>query len=194
MPKGVSLARLYYPPTKSEIIICAVKRRALLHSSYVNDLLFDMQPECTFIQFAPDDPLFIKPEGDSAKDFRLEWRELVRRGKHSRFFVNPHPKYTSEVILTNEKVRQLMNHCLKPAIDEYEITPKVLYSPSDLKHSALTDRPIPDAFLTPLLYSYNTLSSTATNPRVIAIGDMPTLVQKEIQARALNIDQCQQIF
>lgn len=190
MPKGISFARLFYPPNKSEIILCGVKRRALLHSSFVNDLLFDMQPECTFIQFAPDDPLFIRPEGDSEKDYRAEWRELVRHGKDSRFYVNPYPKFTSDILLTKERVKRLVNDSIKPAFDAFEVAPKVLYSPSDLKHNSITDKPIADAFLTPLLYSYNTLQGTESNPRVVAIGDMPLLIQKEIQARALNIEQC----
>ena len=42
VPDGISFARLVYPPNKSEIILCGVKRRAQLHSSFVNDLLFDM--------------------------------------------------------------------------------------------------------------------------------------------------------
>lgn len=49
VPKGISFARLFYPPSNSEIIVCGVKRRAMLHSSFVTDLLTEMQPECTFV-------------------------------------------------------------------------------------------------------------------------------------------------
>lgn len=49
VPEGISFGRLIYPPTKSEIILVGVKRRALLHSSFINDLLFEMAPECTLI-------------------------------------------------------------------------------------------------------------------------------------------------
>jgi len=61
VPKGINFARLSYPPNNSEIILCGVKRRAMLHSSFVSDLLTEMQPECTFVQLAPDNPMFIKP-------------------------------------------------------------------------------------------------------------------------------------
>lgn len=49
VPQGVAFSRLTFPPTGSEIILCGVKRRALLHSSYINDLLLEMQPECTLL-------------------------------------------------------------------------------------------------------------------------------------------------
>jgi hypothetical protein len=38
VPKGISFLRLVYPPTQSEIIVCGVKRRGVLHSSFINDL------------------------------------------------------------------------------------------------------------------------------------------------------------
>ena len=42
VPKGISFSRLIYPQNQSELIICGVKRRALLHSSYINDLIFEL--------------------------------------------------------------------------------------------------------------------------------------------------------
>jgi hypothetical protein len=42
VPKGISFSRLIYPLNQSELIICGVKRRALLHSSYINDLIFEL--------------------------------------------------------------------------------------------------------------------------------------------------------
>jgi hypothetical protein len=49
VPKGIQFARLVYPPSGGEIIVCGVKRRAMLHSSFVHDLLMETQPECTFL-------------------------------------------------------------------------------------------------------------------------------------------------
>ena len=109
MPKGISFSRLIYPPTKSELILVGVKRRAILHSSYVNDLLFELQPECTFLQLAPDLPMFIKPQGESEKDFRGEWFNFVRKHKNSNFIVNPLPKYINDITLTKDKVGSLFN-------------------------------------------------------------------------------------
>ena len=39
VPRGISMQRLYYPPSQSEIILVGLKRRAILHSSYIYDLL-----------------------------------------------------------------------------------------------------------------------------------------------------------
>lgn len=35
VPKGMTLSRFYYPPSKSEIILVGLKRRAIIHSSYL---------------------------------------------------------------------------------------------------------------------------------------------------------------
>lgn len=51
-----------------------------------------------------------------------------------------------------------------------------------------------DTLLTSLLYPYNRIDQDDHNPMVTVIGDMPMLVQRELQARALSIDECQLIF
>ena len=81
------LSRLIYPPNRSELILCGVKRRAILHSSYINDLLYEMQPECTFLQIPPDLPMFIKPSAESEKDFIGEWYQFIRKAKNSDFLL-----------------------------------------------------------------------------------------------------------
>ena len=129
MPKGINFVRLTYPPTNSEIIVCGLKRRAMLHSSFVNDLLLEMKPECTFLQLAPDHPLFIRPED---KDYRSEWHQFIRRSKYSDFYVNPKPKYTSDVVMSKERVKSFVNNCIKPAENEFELGSKVIYSQSEL--------------------------------------------------------------
>jgi len=83
VPKGISFARLLYPPNNTEVIVCGVKRRAMLHSSFVTDLLVEMQPECTFVQLSPDHPMFIRPQGESNQDFKAEWHNFLKRGKDS---------------------------------------------------------------------------------------------------------------
>jgi hypothetical protein len=35
----MTLSRLFYPPSKSEIILVGLKRRAPIHSSFIYDLL-----------------------------------------------------------------------------------------------------------------------------------------------------------
>jgi hypothetical protein len=63
VPKGVTLSRLYYPPSKSEIVMIGVNRRAHVHSSFVYgkqnysnfiifnclDFLIEMKPESVYI-------------------------------------------------------------------------------------------------------------------------------------------------
>ena len=100
VPDGISFGRLVYPPTKSEIILIGAKRRALLHSSFINDLLFDMAPDCTLIQIPPDHPMFIRSTEESAKDYLGEWYQFLRKGKDSQFYVNPYPKFASDTVLT----------------------------------------------------------------------------------------------
>jgi len=148
------------------------------------------------LPLSPDLPLFIRPEGDQAKDFRGEWYQFVRRGKNSQFFVNPLPEYPRDVVLTKTRINHLFDGSLKYAVGDIEIGPQAIYS-SDTRFEHLAsaqDLISPDSFLTPLLYPYNSLASAEDNPRLAVIGDMPLLVQKELQARALSIDQCKHIF
>lgn len=192
VPTGVNFARLSFPPTKAEIVLCGVRRRAVLHSSYVNDLLFEMQPECTFVQLSPDLPMFIRPDGDQQNDYRGEWYHFVRRGKGSKFFVNPRPEYPRDTILTKARLTQLFETSLRHAPADIEIGPSVIYSPDPRFELLPASQGVlsPDALLSSLLYAHNCLQPTTENPRVVAIGDMPILVQKDLQARALSTDQC----
>ena len=60
VPRGMTLQRLYYPPSKSEIILVGLRRRAGVHAQFVYDLLSEMRPEAIFVQLPPDLPVFIK--------------------------------------------------------------------------------------------------------------------------------------
>ena len=151
-----------------------------------------MQPECTFVQLPPDLPIFIKPQGEQVKDFRAEWYQFVRKGKDSRFYVNPYPKFTSDITLTGKRVKKLINNSIKTAEDMFEITPKVIFSPGEIKYGMNGN--LADSLMTPLLYNYNSLDGSEENPKVIAIGDMPMLIQKEVQARALFLDHFYSFF
>jgi hypothetical protein len=103
----------------------------------------------------PDLPLFIRPTGEQSKDYRGEWFQFMKKGKDSRFFVNPYPKFTSDIILNSEKVKNLVNNTIKTNEDLYDISPKAIYSPGEQKFGM--DQNMADSFLTPLLYSYNSL-------------------------------------
>lgn len=75
-------------------------------------------------------------------------------------------------------MKKLINNSMKPAEDIFEMTPKVIFSPAEIKYGLNTN--LADSFLTPMLYNYNSLDGKEDNPRVITIGDMPMLIQKEI--------------
>jgi hypothetical protein len=79
----------------------------------------------------------------------------VRKGKDSRFYVNPYPKYTSDIMLTGSRVKKLMNNSIKTAEDIFEITPKCIFSPGEIKYGMNAN--LADSFMTPLLYNYNSL-------------------------------------
>ena len=43
-PEGVTLSRLYYPPNKSEIVLVGLKRKTIIHSSYIYGMLVHIHP------------------------------------------------------------------------------------------------------------------------------------------------------
>jgi len=69
----------------------------------------------------------------------------------------------------------------------FDIGAKVIYSSNELKFSDARTL-MSDTFLTSFLYPYNSVTPDSRNSKVVAIGDMPILVKREIQARALGID------
>lgn len=90
--------------------------------------------------------------------------------------------------MSKVRVEQLINQTFRNSPELFDISAKVIYSMGELRYDE--NKVIPDAFLTPMLYTYNSLNDTENNPRSIVIGDMPKLVQLEKWARALNIGQC----
>ena len=59
--------------------------------------------------------------------------------------------------------------------------------------SSRHDQLAPDALMTPILWHYNSIASEA-NPRVLVVGDMPLLIQKEMAARAMPLTAVQSLF
>lgn len=159
VPPGVTISRLEYPVyvegklKMSTVILLGVKQRAIIHASFVNDFLEALKPETVFLQVPPDLPLFIKT--GPKQDFRTRWFQFLNSGADARFFVNPKPQYTSDIILNNKnRLKSLYEHNLVPATDEYEIGKHCIYS----RQKGLLQQDMkPDAILTPLLYSYQNL-------------------------------------
>lgn len=137
--------------------------------------------------------MFIRPEGSCEKDYKSEWYKFIRKAKSSSFFVNPMPKFASDIVLTNSRIKTLIDSSLKFNEEEFEFGSKIVYSPSELTFSP-TENLMADSFMTPMLYPYNTVTVSPSNPRVTVIGDMPLLVQREYQARSLSIKQVQKIY
>ena len=76
-----------------------------------------------------------------------------------------------------------------PAVNEFELGTKVIYSH---QRGALPSKTVrADAFMTPLLYSYN--NSMDENIKTV-IGDMPLLFQRHSQALSLSVDQAIAVF
>lgn len=54
VPKGITLSRLVYPMDKqgrlSTIVLVGVKRRTMIHASYIYDLLEHLKPEMVYVQ------------------------------------------------------------------------------------------------------------------------------------------------
>lgn len=44
----------------SSVVLLGVKRRTMVHASYVYDFLETLKPEIVFVQQPPDLPMFIK--------------------------------------------------------------------------------------------------------------------------------------
>ncbi|TNV80742.1 hypothetical protein FGO68_gene107 [Halteria grandinella] len=199
VPKGITLQRLYYPPSKSEIILVGVKQRVVVHSSFVYDLLQEMRPESIFVQLPPDNPLFIRnpktsQTGEVQSKYREQWFRFLKRGLDASFLISPRPKFTSDVILQGDKLKRLFEDNIIPATDEFEVGTNAVYSQTkrtmDLELKA-------DAFLTPLLYAYNNhLNRSATTGAHIQVivGDMPKVVHRELAGRRFRVQECQEMF
>ena len=78
------------------------------------------------------------------------------------------------MINNGERMKKLLDENMYPAIDDFDIGAKAIYSRH--KGSSLEKVLLPDALLTPLLYGYNTSLNNRVNTY---IGDLPMLVLRE---------------
>jgi hypothetical protein len=69
--------------------------------------------------------MFIKGKGD---DFMSSWYHFVKKGKDSKFYVNPKPKFTSDIVLNQSKMKTLFDEVIVPAKEHFELGPNVMYS------------------------------------------------------------------
>lgn len=128
VPRGMSLQRLYYPPTKSEIILVGLRRRAGVHAQFLYDLLTEMRPDSIFVQLPPDLPIFIKntkPKDDKKTHilYKDQWYRFLKKAQDSAFLINPRPKFTSDIILNQERLKRLFDDNIIPATVDFELGP-----------------------------------------------------------------------
>lgn len=190
VPDGVTISRLVYPVVLdgkrklSDIILLGVKRRTVIHASYVADFLDALKPESVFLQVPPDLPMFIKSQGQVAGGYRSRWFSFLRNAQDSSFYVSTKPEYLTDVILSNkDRLKRLIDRNIEPSVREFEIGTRVLYS----RYRPLSRMTLAaDALLTPLLYGYN---CSMVRPVKTCCGDMPMLIQRDIYANTLKLEQ-----
>jgi hypothetical protein len=150
-----------------------------------------MRPETIFLQLPPDLPVFIKntkPKDDMKTHllYKDQWFKFLKRAQDSAFLINPRPKFTSDIILNQERLKRLFEDNIIPASSDFELGPQTLYTQSK---NTLDLHLKPDSLFTSLLYAYN-----QNTPAQIVIGDMPMLAHREMMCRRLKIKDCQDMF
>jgi len=43
----------------------------------------------------------------------------LKKGKNSEFYINPKPKYTGEIVLTNDRLKRFIDSSMAPAEDMF---------------------------------------------------------------------------
>lgn len=89
-----------------------------------------MRPESIFVQLPPDLPVFIKnlkKENDKPY-YKEQWVKFLTKGADSAFLINPKPKFTSDAILSGDKLKRLIEDNIVPAVNEFELGSNTIYS------------------------------------------------------------------
>jgi len=87
-----------------------------------------MRPETIFVQLPPDLPVFIKntkPKDDMKTHllYKDQWFRFLKRAQDSAFLINPRPKFTSDIILNQERLKRLFEDNIIPATSDFELGP-----------------------------------------------------------------------
>ena len=135
------------------------------------------------MQVPPDLPLFIKTSGVIQGGYRARWFSFLKERRDATFYCATKPKYLTDILLSNkDRLKMVMDRSIEPAIREFEVGSKVIYS----RYRALSSTSLaPDAIMTPFLYGYN--NSLNRNVKT-CIGDMPVLIQRERFANSLTLE------
>lgn len=88
------------------MILLGVKRRTMIHASYVYDFLETLKPEMVYIQQAPDLPMFIKSKTD--QPYQQRWFSFLKSRKDAKFYIATKPQFTTDILLNKTKIKALM--------------------------------------------------------------------------------------
>lgn len=123
IPNYLVLRSLSFPATNSEITVVGVQRNSNLHALYLSNLLESIKPDLISVHLSPDNPLFIKAEGN----FRNDWRSFVAAKENFHFLVNPLPSCVNDIVISSKKLEQIFDEnfaCSK----EISVSPKIIFS------------------------------------------------------------------
>lgn len=157
LPPNFLVSNLYYPKTKSDIILCGVENRSFMHASMVSDLLMKYNPSLIFTQISPDEPYFVrKPKGvneysfeikkhgldkymdDELKGYKAYWRAFITQKHDASFYVNPGPHYLIDAMILKKKNTKIIDENLSPCTKSFDFSANVAYSqPTDLQEKEL---------------------------------------------------------
>lgn len=79
IPRFFTLRKLVYPETKTEILLCGVRRNSNIHSAFLSKILEKLSPDAIMLHMPPDLPLFIETE----EDYQTSISYLIKAGNHS---------------------------------------------------------------------------------------------------------------
>lgn len=62
IPRFFTMRKLVYPETKTEILLCGVRRNSNIHSVFLSKVIEKLSPDAIMLHMPPDIPLFIETE------------------------------------------------------------------------------------------------------------------------------------
>ena len=144
------------------------------------------------LQIAPDEPYFIRTKTDYKtsnlacyfSNFQA-WKNFVKGNLDQKFLVNPNPKFLSDIMLDQEKIKMFIEGPVMQTEEVFEIGSNFIYSNTG---STIITQVI-DGFLTPFLYAYN----NPDNKTVIIVNDVPILMQRDYLVRTVSKDDLKEL-
>lgn len=185
LPKKVEIRRLSYPPTKSEVLVVGVDWYSYIHATLVKDILHELNPETVIVDIPCDEPYFVKNLDEKLTSFRDTWKFFTFSMENS-FFVNPKPKYISDITLSKSKIDLLIKENIQTTPAEFEFTGDVLYSLDWMGFGNL----YPDCYLTGINHGFNRLDQNIS----VVIGGYPQIILRDYLANIMSLIEVEESF